>query len=133
MLITGQVNVDELKGNKATRQTGSMVWRNIYAKEVHPYTRELTGIKEINPNVFIHALSRHSNAARAFITDVGNNQMWTAQSIELSSGHRFLSSGGMGAKGYSLPADIGTSGSLGNVPVVSNSGDGGSQITSKIN
>ena len=54
--------------------------------------------------------------------------MWAAQSIELSSTQVFLSSGGMGAMGYSLPASIGASISLGNAPVVSISGDGGFQI-----
>lgn len=91
-------------------------------------TDELKNINGINPNIFIHLLSQYSKKAKAFITDVGNNQMWTAQSIELNSDQRFLSSGGMGAMGYSLPAAIGTSFALGNAPVVCIAGDGGFQI-----
>jgi acetolactate synthase I/II/III large subunit len=97
-------------------------------KKKLPDTQELGSIKGINPNKFIHALSKNSVPAKAFITDVGNNQMWAAQSIELYADTFFLSSGGMGAMGYSLPASIGASISLGNAPVVSISGDGGFQI-----
>ena len=97
-------------------------------KTKRPDTKELENITGINPNEFIHALSKSSVAARAFVTDVGNNQMWAAQSIELSHGQLFLSSGGMGSMGYSLPASIGASISLGVRPIVSISGDGGFQI-----
>lgn len=89
---------------------------------------ELAGIKGTNPNIFVHQLAQHSKEARVFITDVGNNQMWAAQSIELEPGQRFLSSGGMGAMGYALPAAIGASFALGKAPVVCMAGDGGFQI-----
>lgn len=89
---------------------------------------ELTKIEGINPNKFIHQLSRYSNNALAFTSDVGSNQMWTAQSIELSQGQRLLSSGGMGAMGYSLPAAIGACFATDKQPIVSISGDGGFQI-----
>lgn len=66
--------------------------------------REATGI---NPNVFMHALSRASYLAGSIVTDVGQHQMWAAQSTELLEGQRWLTSGGMGAMGFSLPAAIG--------------------------
>ena len=97
-------------------------------KQQIPDILELTNITGINPNIFIHQLSQNSKQANVFITDVGNNQMWAAQSIELSSEQRFLSSGGMGAMGYSLPAAIGASFALNKVPVVCIAGDGGFQI-----
>lgn len=89
---------------------------------------ELTKISGINPNVFIHELSKASGRSKAFIADVGNNQMWCAQSLELTRNQMFLTSGGMGAMGYALPAAIGASITLGNEPVVAISGDGGFQI-----
>jgi acetolactate synthase-1/2/3 large subunit len=96
-------------------------------KQQMPDTKELQGIKGINPNIFIHQLSQSSKLAKVFIADVGNNQMWTAQSIELKEGQLFLTSGGMGSMGYSLPAAIGASIALKNKPVVLISGDGGFQ------
>ena len=91
-------------------------------------TSELKNISGINPNIFIHKLSLASYQAKVYIADVGNNQMWTSQSLELTENQLFLTSGGMGAMGYSLPAAIGASITLGNAPVVSISGDGGFQI-----
>lgn len=90
--------------------------------------KELENITGINPNIFIHNLSQASGQAKVFTADVGNNQMWTAQSLELIENQLFLTSGGMGAMGYSLPAAIGASITLGNMPVVAISGDGGFQI-----
>jgi len=87
---------------------------------------ELKDIKGINPNVFIHKLSQASGKAKAFTADVGSNQMWTAQSLELGEDQLFLTSGGMGAMGYSLPAAIGASLLLGDVVCIT--GDGGMQI-----
>lgn len=91
-------------------------------------TTELENITGINPNIFIHKLSQASQLARGFTADVGNNQMWCSQSLELNENQLFMTSGGMGAMGYSLPAAIGTSITLGNVPVVAIAGDGGFQI-----
>ena len=91
-------------------------------------TSELEDIVGINPNIFIHKLSQASSQARIFISDVGNNQMWSAQSLELSRNQLFLTSGGMGAMGYALPAAIGASISMNNTPVVCIAGDGGFQI-----
>lgn len=89
---------------------------------------ELTNINGINPNIFIHQLAQSSILAKVITTDVGNNQMWSAQSFELKMDQLFLSSGGMGAMGYSLPAAIGACYATNNSPVVCIAGDGGFQI-----
>ena len=41
-----------------------------------------------------------SSAAAAYVADVGQHQMWAAQSLELGEQQRFLTSGGMGAMGF---------------------------------
>ena len=81
----------------------------------------------INPNAFMHELSRASKQASAFVVDVGNHQMWAAQSLELDDHQRFLTSGGMGAMGFALPAAMGASFATG-MPVVMIAGDGGMQF-----
>lgn len=91
-----------------------------------PDTGELSDCKGINPNEFIHALSRASAEAGAFLADVGKNQMWTAQSLELKEAQRFLVSGGMGSMGFALPAAIGSVFASGR-PAVCIAGDGGLQ------
>jgi acetolactate synthase-1/2/3 large subunit len=96
-------------------------------KQKWPDTNELNP-KGINPNVFMHMLSSKSNKARAYLADVGSHQMWAAQSLEISNGQYFLTSGGMGAMGFSLPASIGASIALDKQPVVVLIGDGCMQI-----
>lgn len=81
----------------------------------------------INPNTFMHELSRTSKQASAFIVDVGNHQMWAAQSLELSDHQRFITSGGMGAMGFALPAALGASLAT-KMPIVMIAGDGGMQV-----
>ena len=97
-------------------------------REAYSDILELKNVKGINPNRFMHQLSKISFKAKGFTTDVGNNQMWSAQSLELNGDQLFLSSGGMGAMGYSLPAAIGASIALNKQPIVCISGDGGFQI-----
>lgn len=82
----------------------------------------------INPNAFMHQLSQRSKQSKAYIADVGAHQMWAAQSLEIQKGQLFLTSGGMGAMGFALPAAIGASMSLNNKPVVALIGDGSMQI-----
>lgn len=82
----------------------------------------------INPNKFMHILSKGSQEAKVYLADVGSHQMWAAQSLELTKGQQFLTSGGMGAMGFSLPAGIGACIALNNQPVVVLVGDGCMQI-----
>ena len=92
-----------------------------------PDTSELN-TSGINPNVFMHQLSKASAAAKAYLADVGAHQMWAAQSIEISNKQLFLTSGGMGAMGFALPASIGACLALDVSPVVTIIGDGCMQI-----
>ncbi len=62
-------------------------------------------------------------------TDVGQNQLWTTQYIEMNGKRKFLTSGGLGTMGYGLPAAIGAYlGNPGNGPVICITGDGGVQM-----
>lgn len=86
--------------------------------------QQVTGI---HPNVFMHQLSIASHTAGAYLADVGQHQMWAAQSLDLSEGQHFATSGGMGAMGFALPAAIGAAFALAPQPVVMIAGDGGFQ------
>ncbi|SHG60046.1 thiamine pyrophosphate-dependent enzyme [Flavobacterium johnsoniae] len=76
----------------------------------------------------MHLLSNKSKKAKVYLADVGSHQMWAAQSLELYNDQQFLTSGGMGAMGFSLPAGIGASIALNKKPVVVLVGDGCMQI-----
>ena len=61
-------------------------------------------------------------------TDVGQNQMWTTQFLELKGKSRLITSGGLGTMGFGLPAAIGAKLGCPDMPVVCVSGDGGIQM-----
>jgi len=91
-----------------------------------PDTAELAGTSGINPNAFLHILSAQSREAGVYAVDVGQHQMWAAQSLEIRSHQRFLTSGGMGSMGFGLPAAVGAAVNT-SQPVVALAGDGGFQ------
>jgi acetolactate synthase I/II/III large subunit len=94
-----------------------------------PDTSELHGrVSGINPNRLMHEIGCSSPLAGAFVVDVGQHQMWAAQSLELRADQRFMTSGGMGAMGFALPAAIGSAFALGENAVIVIAGDGGFQL-----
>ncbi len=58
------------------------------------------------PKRFMHELGNHIAPDAAIVADVGQNQIWAAKYLRLRD-NRFLTSGGLGTMGYSLPAAIG--------------------------
>jgi acetolactate synthase I/II/III large subunit len=96
-------------------------------KQEWPDVEELKNIVGLNPNLFVHRLSHASFKAGGYVADVGSHQMWAAQSLEINSSQYFITSGGMGAMGYALPAAIGAT-LASQKPVVAIIGDGSMQI-----
>lgn len=89
--------------------------------------QKLSGIDENLPNTFIKNISRYIPKNAVITTDVGQNQVWVAQSFETKNGQQILFSGGHGAMGYSLPAAIGAAFARKGT-VYSFNGDGGIQM-----
>ncbi|HEX2949223.1 MAG TPA: thiamine pyrophosphate-binding protein [Armatimonadota bacterium] len=96
-------------------------------RRTNPDTEELGTCKGIQPNELMHAIAKASSQAVAFVTDVGQHQMWAAQSLYPQAHQRILTSGGLGSMGYALPGAIGASLATGGAPVVMIAGDGGMQ------
>ncbi len=63
------------------------------------------------------------------LTDVGQHQMWSAQRFFPKKSRKFLTSGGLGTMGFSLPTAMGAT--FSGHPVWSISGDGGFQMNSQ--
>jgi acetolactate synthase-1/2/3 large subunit len=99
-----------------------------YLRNKWPDAHELKDFSGINPNHFMHELSQCSGDAVAFVVDVGSHQMWAAQSLEIQANQSFITSGGMGAMGFALPAAIGASLANAKKPVVVIAGDGAFQL-----
>lgn len=83
---------------------------------------------EISPNYFMHKLSEFLPEDAIICVDVGQNQIWAAQSLELQKNQRFLTEGGMASIGSALPLAIGASFANPNKTVVVITGDGGFQL-----
>ncbi|MGA3190566.1 MAG: biosynthetic-type acetolactate synthase large subunit [Bryobacteraceae bacterium] len=62
------------------------------------------------------------------IADVGQHQMWAAQRYRASSPRGFITSGGLGAMGFALPAAVGVQLAKPETCVLCVSGDGGFQM-----
>ncbi|RZK28003.1 MAG: thiamine pyrophosphate-binding protein, partial [Hymenobacter sp.] len=92
-------------------------------------TKEQPDVVGINPNEFMHVLSRGAGQqAVGYLADVGNHQQWAAQSLELGAKQVFYTSAGLGSMGYALPAALGLCFAAGRKPVVMIAGDGGFQM-----
>ena len=83
--------------------------------------------KEIIPNKIMAQISQYLKENDIACVDVGQHQMWTAQSLDMRDNQRVLFSGGMGAMGFALPAAIGATLATGNRSIVI-VGDGGFQM-----
>ena len=71
------------------------------------------------------------NPDTVVVTGVGQHQMWAAQFLFFNGYNTFVSSGGLGAMGFELPAAMGAQVGQPDVPVWSIAGDGGIQMTSQ--
>jgi Thiamine pyrophosphate-requiring enzymes [acetolactate synthase, pyruvate dehydrogenase (cytochrome), glyoxylate carboligase, phosphonopyruvate decarboxylase] len=88
---------------------------------------QLSGIDNEPANALIKKISSYIPENAVITTDVGQNQVWVAQSFIIKKGQKVLFSGGHGAMGYSLPAAIGAY-YASKSPVFSFNGDGGMQM-----
>lgn len=85
----------------------------------------------INPNSLIADISTHAKNNAVISVDVGNHQMWMAQSWKSSPGQRILFSGGMGSMGFGLLAAVGAYFAGPDRQNILVCGDGGFQMNSQ--
>ena len=80
------------------------------------------------PNEIIRRISSMTPENTIITTDVGQNQVWVAQSFDVKNGQEVFFSGGMGAMGHALPAAIGAYYGSDKKKVICICGDGGLQM-----
>jgi len=76
----------------------------------------------------VRMLSGRMEEDAIYVADVGQNQIWSARNCVIRGGGRFLTTGGMGTMGYSLPAAIGAKIAAPGRQVVAVCGDGSFQM-----
>jgi acetolactate synthase-1/2/3 large subunit len=96
-------------------------------KEKVPLTYCQNG-KEIKPQNVIETLYKLTKGDAIITTEVGQNQMWTAQFFPFDHPNTFISSGGLGTMGFGLPAAIGVKCAFPDKQVVDIAGDGSIQM-----
>ena len=69
-------------------------------------TRDFPEHPGVSPQRFMRALGRQLKEGAVVCADVGQNQIWACQHLFMH-GIRFMTSGGLGTMGYSIPAAIG--------------------------
>lgn len=84
---------------------------------------------KVNPKHVVRLLSDMATDDAIITTDVGQNQIWCARNFRVKGERRFITSGGLGTMGYSLPAAIGAKIAEPEKSVVAVMGDGGFQMS----
>lgn len=83
---------------------------------------------QIRAQYIIEKIDELTNGEAVITSDVGQNQMWTAQFYKFKNARSYITSGGLGTMGFSFPASIGAAFGVKDRPIFSISGDGGIQM-----
>lgn len=103
-------------------------WEQIRAWDKrHPLSYKYDD-KVIKPQFVIEKLYELTKGKAIITTEVGQNQMWTAQFYKFDQPRTLLTSGGLGTMGYGLPAAIGAQIAFPDKLVIDVAGDGSIQM-----
>ncbi len=87
--------------------------------------------EQIKPQHVIRELHRLTLGEAIIATDVGQHQMWAAQFYPFKRERQWITSGGLGAMGFGVPAAIGAQLAFRDRRVIAVVGDGGFQMTNQ--
>jgi acetolactate synthase-1/2/3 large subunit len=94
-------------------------------KEMYPLKYERNGLK---PQYIIEKISELTKGEAIICTEVGQNQMWTAQYYKFKKPRTLITSGGLGTMGFGFPASIGAKVANPDKIVIDIAGDGSIQM-----
>lgn len=125
IVANAKVAIEEIL--KKAKPVNTKDWLNkvMSWKKEHPIS--MRAYEGLTPEKIIRTINRMFINS-VVTTDVGQNQLWTTQYLELDGNRQMLTSGGLGTMGYGFPAAMGAK--LGNMEkdVICISGDGGMQM-----
>ncbi|HUU76507.1 MAG TPA: biosynthetic-type acetolactate synthase large subunit [Methanoregulaceae archaeon] len=96
-------------------------------KEKYPLQYKSDGV--LRPQYIVQQLSDLLNGDGIIVSEVGQNQMWTAQYFCFRKPRTWITSGGLGTMGYGFPAAMGAHFAQPDQPVFDIAGDGSFQMT----
>lgn len=97
-------------------------------KEIKPINS--TNYENLSPKYIMEKLHELTNGDCIITTEVGQNQIWTAQYFKFLKPRTFITSGGLGTMGFGLGASIGASMGNPNKKVINVAGDGSFKMNS---
>ena len=105
-----------------------------WLETLNTYRRELKRRRSPNPDYvdpaeFIERLTDRMQEDSVYVADVGQNQIWSCGYAKVKERAKFLTSGGMGTMGYSIPAAMGAKIAAPERQVVAVCGDGSFQMS----
>jgi acetolactate synthase I/II/III large subunit len=106
-------------------------WRQIAEKWKALHNMDYHQGERIKPQYVIEKICELTKGEAIISTEVGQNQMWTAQYYEFTKPRTLLTSGGLGTMGYGFPAAMGAQAAFPNRLVVDIAGDGSFQMNSQ--
>jgi acetolactate synthase-1/2/3 large subunit len=99
-------------------RTQCLDWKRQYLLDPSPRD------ERVHAPTLLRRLSERAPRDTTFACDVGQHQMWVAQHVRFESPERHLTSGGLGAMGFGVPAAIGACFARPGSLVIAVSGDG---------
>lgn len=100
-----------------------------YVKENFNQTKEIEiNVENKLPYQFLEKLNCYMKEGDTVTVDIGQNQMWAAQTLKLRDKQKWMTSGGLAPMGYSLPVAVGAAFANKNNNIFAIMGDGGFQI-----
>jgi len=88
---------------------------------------EMCRDRGMTPQMIMEGVNKTFEEA-IYVTDVGQNQMWATQYLNMSKSHKMITSGGLGTMGFGFPAAIGAKIANRDRTVICVTGDGGFQM-----
>ncbi len=96
-------------------------------KKEHPLTYS-NDDDILRPQYVVEQIYKVTGGDAIITTEVGQNQMWTAQFYKFTKPRQLITSGGLGTMGYGLPAAIGAQIAHPDATVIDIAGDGSIQM-----
>lgn len=130
--VVGDVKgiLGELNGFAAGGNTEQWLADISRVKKEHPM-KHLDGSDcgTVKPQFLLDTLSDMIGEDGIITTEVGQNQIWSANYFRVKKPRTFITSGGMGTMGYGLPAAVGVKFGMPEANVVAVCGDGSFQMS----
>ena len=120
--------VATLEKEQVRPQTGAWLEHIAENKKTYPLKKS---DDFLHPTTFLSLLQKEAEQDEKrviYATEVGQNQMWAAQALQLHEPRTWLSSGGLGTMGFGFPAAIGAAIAHPDDRVICVAGDGSIQM-----